>query len=60
MPVLLVGVDGHTVPHTDSLRAGTPSLYPADALDDVQQLPAGVGVPVITNAGLEPNDRHRR
>src|SRR4030081_971207 len=60
MPVLFVRFGGHAVPHSDPLRVATQGLHPADALDNVQQLTTCVGVPVITNTRLEPNNRGSR
>src|ERR1700726_5292279 len=60
MPVLLVRFGKYRVSDKDPLRLGTPGLHPAFALDDDHQLAAGVGMPVITDAGLESNERRRR
>jgi hypothetical protein len=60
MPVFFVRLRYHGVPDLDPLRIGTPSLHPAFTLDDEQELATSVGTPVIPNACLEPNNRHRR
>jgi hypothetical protein len=60
MPVFLVRLGYHGVPDMDPLSASTASLYPAFTLDDDQQLATGVGVPVIPNACLKPNNCRRR
>jgi hypothetical protein len=60
MPVFLVRLGYHGVPDIDPLSASTASLYPAFALDDDQQLATGVGMPVIPNACLKPNNCRRR
>src|ERR1700737_2379672 len=57
MPVFLVRFGCHAVPPPAPLRAGAARLYPANALDDVQQLATTMGVPVIPNAGFESNNR---
>ena len=58
MPVFFVRFSKYRVSDMDPLRLGTPGLHPAVALDDDHQLAAGMGMPVITDAGLESN--HRR
>jgi len=60
MPVFFVRFSKYRVSDIDPLRLGMPGLHPAFALDDDHQLAAGVGVPVITDAGLESNDRRGR
>jgi hypothetical protein len=60
MPVFFVRLRYHGVPDLDPLRIGTPSLHPAFTLDDDQQLAPSVGMPVIPNACLEPNNRRGR
>ena len=59
MPVVLVGFGYDHVPDLDSLRAGTSGLHPALAFDHDHQLATRVGMPVITHAGLEANNRSR-
>jgi hypothetical protein len=60
MPVFLIRFGCYAVSYTDSLSVGTPGLHPPYALDDVDQLATGVGVPVIPNTRLEPNHRGSR
>src|SRR2546430_14022196 len=57
--MLLVGRDEDRIADVDPLRIGPASLHPAIALDDKQQLATRVGVPVVTSAGLEPDNRAR-
>src|SRR5439155_26766795 len=59
VPVLLIRFDPDGIPHTDSLGGGTPSLNPAGPIDDVEELTALVGVPVVTRAWLEANNDGR-
>jgi hypothetical protein len=60
MPVLLVGSGYDRVPDLDLLRLGTASLHPALAFDHDHQLATRVGMPVISYARFEPNNRRRR
>lgn len=60
MPVFFVRFSKYHVSDMDPLRLGTPGLHPAFALDDDHQLAASVGMPLITYAGLESNDRRGR
>ena len=60
VPVFLVRFGQDRVPDLDPLSFGMSSLDPAFTLDDEQQLATSVGMPVIANACLEPNKRHRR
>src|SRR5438270_8700769 len=57
--MLLVGRDDDRIADADPLRIGPASLHPSLALDDEQELATHVGMPVITSAGLEPDNRAR-
>jgi hypothetical protein len=60
MPVLLVGSSYDRVPDLDPLRLGTASLHPALSFNHDHQLATRVGMPVISYARFEPNNRRRR
>jgi len=60
MPVFLVRSGYDRVPDLDPLRLGTASLHPALAFDHDHQLATRMGMPVISYARFESNNRRGR
>ena len=58
MPVFLVRFGYHDVSDLDPLSVSTPSLHPAFAFGDEDQLATSVRMPVIPYGRLETNNRH--
>ncbi|GEM_PF-5730782 len=57
VPVLLAWISRDHVVFSDALRSLSADLNPTFALDNMQQLPTGMRVPVVSGAGLKANDR---